>query len=67
MWAVDVNARALELTAANAARNGVTTISAVAPDDVPEDVRFAHDLVEPADPDRQTGAATSCCCAGWRG
>jgi 16S rRNA (guanine1207-N2)-methyltransferase len=40
VWAVDVNARALELTAANAGRNGVTTIRTVAPDDVPEDVRF---------------------------
>jgi 16S rRNA G1207 methylase RsmC len=41
VWAVDVNVRALELTAANARRNGVTTIRAVVPDDVPEDVRFA--------------------------
>jgi 16S rRNA G1207 methylase RsmC len=41
VWAVDVNSRALELTTANAARNGVTTIHAVAPDDVPDDVRFA--------------------------
>jgi 16S rRNA G1207 methylase RsmC len=41
VWAVDVNARALELTAANAVRNGVTTIHAVLPDDVPEDLRFA--------------------------
>jgi 16S rRNA (guanine1207-N2)-methyltransferase len=41
VWAVDVNARALELTAANAVRNGVTTIHAVVPDDVPQDVRFA--------------------------
>ena len=40
VWAVDVNARALELTAANAGRNGVTTIRTVAPDDVPADVRF---------------------------
>ena len=40
VWAVDVNARALELTAANAGRNGVTTIRTVAPDDVPDDVRF---------------------------
>ena len=39
-WAVDVNARALELTAANAARNGVTIRTAL-PDAVPEDVRFA--------------------------
>jgi 16S rRNA (guanine1207-N2)-methyltransferase len=41
VWAVDVNLRALELTAANAARNGVTTIRAVTPNDVPGDVRFA--------------------------
>jgi 16S rRNA G1207 methylase RsmC len=41
VWAVDVNARALELTAANAARNGVASIEVVAPDDVPGDVRFA--------------------------
>lgn len=41
VWAVDVNARALELTEANAARNGVTTIHAVTPDAVPEDIRFA--------------------------
>src|SRR5262249_49028650 len=40
VWAVDVNARALELTAANAARNGVT-VQAASPDEVPEDVRFA--------------------------
>jgi len=35
-----VNARALELTAANAARNAVTIHTAM-PDDVPDDVRFA--------------------------
>jgi 16S rRNA G1207 methylase RsmC len=40
VWAVDVNVRALELTAANALRNGVTTVHVVLPDDVPEDVRF---------------------------
>jgi len=40
VWAVDVNARALELTAANAARNAVT-LHAVLPGDVPEDVRFS--------------------------
>jgi 16S rRNA (guanine1207-N2)-methyltransferase len=40
VWAVDVNTRALDLTAANAARNRVTTIRAVAPDDVPDGVRF---------------------------
>jgi 16S rRNA (guanine1207-N2)-methyltransferase len=41
VWAVDVNALALELTAANAERAGVSTIRAVLPDDVPDDVRFA--------------------------
>jgi len=40
VWAVDVNARALELTAGNAARNHVT-VQAALPDEVPEDVRFA--------------------------
>jgi 16S rRNA (guanine1207-N2)-methyltransferase len=42
VWAVDVNTRALELTAANAAACGVADRVRVAlPDDVPEDVRFA--------------------------
>jgi 16S rRNA G1207 methylase RsmC len=40
VWAVDVNERARELTCSNAARNGVTTISVAAPDDVPAEVRF---------------------------
>jgi 16S rRNA (guanine1207-N2)-methyltransferase len=40
VWAVDVNARALELTAANATRNAVT-VHAVLPGDVPESVRFS--------------------------
>jgi 16S rRNA (guanine1207-N2)-methyltransferase len=40
VWAVDVNARALELTASNAARNGIMVRTAL-PDDVPPDVRFA--------------------------
>lgn len=41
VWAVDVNRRALELTAANAERNGIDNVRAVAPDEVPDDVRFA--------------------------
>ena len=41
VWAVDVNRRALDLTAANAAAAGCTNVRAVAPDDVPDDVRFA--------------------------
>jgi 16S rRNA (guanine1207-N2)-methyltransferase len=41
VWAVDVNARALELTAANAAANGIGNLRSVAPGDVPADVLFA--------------------------
>ncbi len=41
VWAIDVNARARELCAGNAERNGLTNIRVVAPDDVPADVRFA--------------------------
>jgi 16S rRNA (guanine1207-N2)-methyltransferase len=40
VWAVDVNRRALELCAANAAAAGVA-VRAVAPEDVSDDVRFA--------------------------
>jgi 16S rRNA (guanine1207-N2)-methyltransferase len=41
VWAVDVNPRALELTAANAAANGIGNVRAVSPEDLPDDVRFA--------------------------
>lgn len=41
VWAVDVNERARELTAANAARNSITNVRVAAPDEVPADVRFA--------------------------
>jgi len=40
VWAVDVNLRALELCAANAAAAGASNVTASAPEDVPEDVRF---------------------------
>lgn len=40
VWAVDVNERARELTAANAERAGATNVRAASPDEVPEDVRF---------------------------
>ncbi|MCL2454353.1 MAG: class I SAM-dependent methyltransferase [Micrococcales bacterium] len=40
VWAVDVNARALDLTTANAERLGLDHLRAVAPDQVPETVRF---------------------------
>ncbi len=41
VWALDVNRRALALTAANAAAAGVTNVQAVSPDEVPDDIRFA--------------------------
>ena len=41
VWAVDVNARARELTAANAARNGIGNVVVAAPDEVPADLRVA--------------------------
>ena len=41
VWAVDVNERSLDLTRRNAARLGLTNITAVRPEDVPADVRFS--------------------------
>jgi 16S rRNA G1207 methylase RsmC len=41
VWAVDVNQRARELTAANARTNGFGGVRTAAPDDVPDDVEFA--------------------------
>lgn len=40
VWAVDVNARALELTRENAAVNGCRNLRACRPDEVPEAERF---------------------------
>jgi 16S rRNA (guanine1207-N2)-methyltransferase len=41
VWAIDVNARARDLCAANARRNGLDNVVVAAPDDVPADVHFA--------------------------
>lgn len=41
VWAVDVNARARRLAADNAARNGLGNVRVAAPDEVPEEIRFA--------------------------
>ncbi len=41
VWAVDVNERSLELTAANAKRLGLTNIKCVKPDEVPADLQFS--------------------------
>lgn len=41
VWAVDVNQRSLELTAANAKRMGLSNIKCVTPDQVPADLIFS--------------------------
>jgi 16S rRNA (guanine1207-N2)-methyltransferase len=41
VWAVDVNERARALCTRNAAANELANVRVVAPDDVPDDVRFA--------------------------
>lgn len=41
VWAVDVNTRALEVTAANAERLGLRGVRAVLPEQVPDDVALA--------------------------
>lgn len=41
VWAVDVNRRARELTARNAAANGIGNVRVVAPDEIPADLQFA--------------------------
>lgn len=41
VWAVDVNERARALCAANAEAAGLTNVRVVAPDDLPDGVRFA--------------------------
>jgi 16S rRNA G1207 methylase RsmC len=41
VWAVDVNQRSLELTAANAKRMGLVNIKCVTPDQVPAEISFS--------------------------
>ncbi len=48
VWAVDVNERARELCRGNAERNGISNVRVCAPDDVPDDVRFASIWSNPA-------------------
>jgi 16S rRNA (guanine1207-N2)-methyltransferase len=40
VWAVDVNGRARDLCASNAAANGITNVRVAAPDDVPAEIAF---------------------------
>ena len=48
VWAVDVNERARSLCAANAERHGLANVRVAAPDEVPDDVRFATIWSNPA-------------------
>ena len=41
VWAVDVNSRSLELTAANAKTVGLTNIQTATPDSAPKDIKFS--------------------------
>ena len=41
IWAVDVNQRSLELTAANAKRLGLSNIKCVTPEEIPADLEFS--------------------------
>jgi 16S rRNA (guanine1207-N2)-methyltransferase len=41
VWAIDINTRALDLTARNAAALGLEGVRAARPEDVPPDLRFA--------------------------
>jgi 16S rRNA (guanine1207-N2)-methyltransferase len=65
VWAVDVNERALALTQANATAAGLRNVRAVAPDAVPEDVRFAAIWSNP--PIRIGKAALHDLLIGWLG
>ena len=67
VWAVDVNQRALALTAVNAADAGLANVRAVSPDD--QSLPAAFDLIwsQSADQDRQGGPASSCSVPGWHG
>ena len=63
VWAVDVNRRALTLTAANAVAAGVTNVRAVAPDELAGDITFAGIWSNP--PVRIGKAALQSLLAGW--
>lgn len=63
VWAVDVNERALGLTAENAQRHGFDRVRAVQPDAVPEDLRF--DVIWSNPPIRIGKAALDELLLGW--
>ncbi len=41
VWAIDINQRSLDLTAANAARLGLKNVKTARPEDLPEDLKFS--------------------------
>jgi 16S rRNA (guanine1207-N2)-methyltransferase len=63
VWALDVNERARELCAANAAAAGAANVRVCHPDDVPADVRFARIASNP--PIRIGKAALHELLGGW--
>lgn len=65
VWAVDVNERALELTARNAERLGLERVHAVRPEEVPPGTRFEGIWSNP--PVRIGKAAMHDLLAGWLG
>jgi 16S rRNA (guanine1207-N2)-methyltransferase len=65
VWAVDVNARAVELCRANAATLGLANVRVVTPDKVPKDL--AVDLLWSNPPIRVGKAALHDLLAGWLG
>lgn len=65
IWAVDINARARDLTRDNAARNAIANVRVASPDEVPADVRFAAIWSNP--PIRIGKAALHELLIGWLG
>jgi 16S rRNA (guanine1207-N2)-methyltransferase len=63
VWAIDVNERARDLCAANAAANGLTNVTVAAPADVPADVRI--DVVWSNPPIRIGKPALHALLASW--
>ena len=56
VWAVDINRRALDLCARNAERAGAVNVVPAEPDAVPERIRFAARLLQPAGAVGEAGA-----------
>ena len=59
VWAIDVNQRSLDLTAANAARLGLTNVKVSRPEDLPAELRFRYSAEDPRPPERNTSGKPS--------